>query len=75
MVEIIIDDDGPGIPEDQLEAVFKPFHRLDQSRNLETGGIGLGLTIARDVIRNHGGDLVLSEAPAGGLRASVRFPI
>ena len=58
-VEITIDDDGPGIPADKREDVFRPFVRLDPSRNSETGGIGLGLTIARDVARSHGGDLEL----------------
>src|SRR5215470_12002528 len=62
-VEITIDDDGPGIPADKREEVFRPFYRLDPSRNPETGGIGLGLTIARDVARSHGGDLTLLESP------------
>ncbi|MCH9019042.1 MAG: HAMP domain-containing protein [Proteobacteria bacterium] len=74
-VEIAIDDDGPGIPEAEREEVFKAFYRLDASRNLETGGVGLGLTIARDVARSHGGDIVLEDAPAGGLRALVRLPV
>ncbi|MEE8275287.1 MAG: ATP-binding protein, partial [Alphaproteobacteria bacterium] len=74
-VEIAIDDDGPGIPEAERGEVFRAFYRLDASRNLETGGVGLGLTIARDVVRGHGGDIVLGEAPAGGLRALVRLPI
>lgn len=74
-IEITIDDDGPGIPPEQREEVFKPFHRIDRSRNPETGGIGLGLTIARDVIRSHGGDLVLTDSPSGGLRARLRLPI
>jgi two-component system osmolarity sensor histidine kinase EnvZ len=74
-VEIVIDDDGPGIPEESRDSVFKPFFRLDDSRNPGTGGVGLGLTIARDVVRNHGGDLVLSESPMGGLRARVRLPV
>ena len=74
-VEIIIDDDGPGIPDDQLAEVFKPFVRLDQSRNPETGGVGLGLTIARDIIRGHGGDIDLSRSPQGGLRARIRLPL
>lgn len=74
-VEIIIDDDGPGIPEDKREDVFKPFFRLDQSRNVETGGVGLGLSIARDVIRKHGGELLLSDSPNGGLRARLRLPL
>ncbi len=74
-IEVIVDDDGPGIPPDKREEVFKPFHRLDASRNPETGGGGLGLSIARDVARSHGGDITLSEAPAGGLRALVRLPL
>jgi len=75
MVEIAIDDDGPGIPAEQRDSVFKPFFRLDSSRNPDTGGVGLGLTIARDVVRNHGGDLVLGESPLGGLRAAARLPL
>jgi len=74
MIEIAIDDDGPGIPANNRESVFKPFFRLDESRNPETGGVGLGLTIARDVVRNHGGDLVLLDSLLGGLRASIRLP-
>jgi len=74
-VEITIDDDGPGIPPDKREEVFKPFYRLDQSRNPDTGGTGLGLTIARDVVRSHGGDILLEDAPGGGLRARVRLPV
>ena len=74
-VEICIDDDGPGIPEDRREAVFRPFFRLDNSRNPETGGTGLGLTIARDAVRGHGGDLVLEDAPDGGLRARLWLPV
>ena len=75
LVEISIDDDGPGIPQAHRESVFKPFFRIDPSRNAETGGVGLGLTIARDVVRNHGGELLLSESAAGGLRALIRLPI
>ena len=73
-VEILIDDDGPGIPPDQREEVFRPFFRLESSRNPETGGVGLGLTIARDVLRGHGGELTLDDSPYGGLRACVRLP-
>lgn len=73
-VEIIIDDDGPGIPRDQREEVFRPFARLDASRNSETGGVGLGLTIARDIARGHGGDITLDQSPQGGLRAVLRLP-
>ena len=74
-VELLIDDDGPGIPEAHREDVFKPFYRLEGSRNPVTGGVGLGLTIARDVVRNHGGDIALADAPTGGLRVRVRLPL
>lgn len=74
-VEILIDDDGPGIPEAQRENVFRPFYRLEPSRNQKTGGVGLGLTIARDIARRHGGDVVLRESPQGGLRAVLRLPL
>ena len=73
-VEITVDDDGPGIPADKREAAFRPFYRLENSRNKQTGGVGLGLTIARDVIRGHGGEIVLGDSPAGGLRARVVLP-
>ncbi|MGY9003665.1 MAG: ATP-binding protein, partial [Rhodospirillales bacterium] len=65
----------PGIPEDQRDDAFKPFHRLEGSRNPSTGGVGLGLTIARDVIRSHGGSISLEESPLGGLRVRLRLPI
>jgi two-component system osmolarity sensor histidine kinase EnvZ len=74
-VDIVIDDDGPGIPPDRREDVFRPFVRLDESRNQATGGVGLGLTIARDIARFHGGDVVLEDSPLGGLRARIRLPI
>ena len=74
-IEILVDDDGPGIPPEMREEVFKPFFRLDSSRNPETGGTGLGLAIARDVVRGHGGELSLHESPAGGVRARVRLPL
>lgn len=74
-IEITVDDDGPGIPPEQREEVFKPFFRLDRSRNPQTGGVGLGLTIARDVMRSHGGELVLGDSPIGGLRARLRLPV
>ncbi|HLT01367.1 MAG TPA: ATP-binding protein [Geminicoccaceae bacterium] len=73
-VWVAIDDDGPGIPEDQREAAFKPFYRLDAARRPSTGGVGLGLTIARDIVLGHGGDIELTDAPAGGLRVLVRLP-
>ncbi|MDA0238706.1 MAG: ATP-binding protein [Proteobacteria bacterium] len=74
-IEIIIDDDGPGIPEDKREEAFKPFIRLENSRNRDTGGVGLGLSIARDIVRSHGGDLSLADSPSGGLRARLTMPI
>ena len=73
-VDILVDDDGPGIPPDERERVFQPFFRLDASRNPSTGGIGLGLTIARDVARSHGGDVRLETSPHGGLRARIHLP-
>jgi two-component system osmolarity sensor histidine kinase EnvZ len=75
VTEIAIDDDGPGIDEESREAVFRPFHRLDPSRNPETGGTGLGLAIARDIARAHGGDILLETSPQGGLRVRVRLPL
>ncbi|MBS0520406.1 MAG: two-component sensor histidine kinase [Proteobacteria bacterium] len=74
-VEITVDDDGPGIPPERYEDVFRPFYRLDESRNVDTGGVGLGLTIARDVARSHGGDVSLAPSPLGGLRVVVRLPV
>jgi two-component system osmolarity sensor histidine kinase EnvZ len=74
-LELIVDDDGPGIPSERREDVFRPFFRLDSSRSRATGGVGLGLTIARDLVRGHGGDLVLDQSPLGGLRAIVRLPL
>ena len=73
-VEIAVDDDGPGIPEDRFEEAFTPFTRLDQSRNQNAKGVGLGLAIARDVVRGHGGDLTLERSALGGLRAVIRLP-
>lgn len=72
---VTIDDDGPGIPLDMREEVFKPFLRLDDARNQDEGGTGLGLAIARDIARSHGGDITLGDSPMGGLRASVRIPV
>lgn len=74
-IEVMVDDDGPGIPEDKRDDVFKPFFRLEASRNPGTGGTGLGLAIARDVMRVHGGDIELLDSPGGGLRVKLRLPI
>jgi two-component system osmolarity sensor histidine kinase EnvZ len=72
---VTIDDDGPGIPANMREEVFKPFLRLDNARNQDEGGTGLGLAIARDIARSHGGDIMLGDSPMGGLRATVRVPV
>jgi two-component system osmolarity sensor histidine kinase EnvZ len=74
-VDLLVDDDGPGIPPAQRENVFRPFFRLDASRNPATGGVGLGLTIARDVARGHGGELTLEESPQHGLRVRLHLPL
>ncbi|UCI29610.1 ATP-binding protein [Mesorhizobium sp. B4-1-4] len=71
---VTIDDDGPGIPADRREDVFKPFVRLDEARNLDASGTGLGLSIARDIARSHGGDITLDVSPLGGLRAVIKVP-
>ncbi|MEO1066215.1 MAG: ATP-binding protein, partial [Pseudomonadota bacterium] len=73
---ITVADDGPGIPEGEREAVFKPFYRLDQARNqnVDQSGTGLGLSIALDIARGHGGDITLSESTLGGTKAVIRIP-
>ncbi|MBB3607265.1 ATP-binding protein [Rhizobium sp. BK602] len=71
---LIFDDDGPGIPANAREDVFKPFFRLDEARNLDKSGTGLGLAIARDIARSHGGNVTLGDSPLGGLRATIRIP-
>ncbi|WP_440411540.1 ATP-binding protein [Neorhizobium petrolearium] len=71
---LTLDDDGPGVPPEAREDVFKPFYRLDEARNLNASGTGLGLAIARDIARAHGGNVTLAESPQGGLRAVVRIP-
>jgi signal transduction histidine kinase len=73
-VEIVIEDDGPGIPQDSLERVFDPFVRLETSRSRETGGTGLGLSIARTIVLAHGGEITLENHSGGGLRVVVALP-
>jgi len=75
VVLIEIEDDGPGIPPSEQERVFEPFRRLEASRNRETGGSGLGLPIARNILRAHGGDVTLANRPGGGVRVTVSLPI
>jgi signal transduction histidine kinase len=72
---VSITDIGPGIPPDKVELAFRPFRRIETSRNRETGGVGLGLPIARDIIRAHGGEISLRNRPEGGLEVLVRLPL
>jgi two-component system osmolarity sensor histidine kinase EnvZ len=73
-IDVFVDDDGPGVPPMHRESVFRPFFRLDPARSPDAGGVGLGLTIARDVARGHGGDITLEDSPQGGLRARLSLP-
>lgn len=74
LLRIVVEDEGPGIPEAELERVFEPFHRVDSSRNRETGGVGLGLAIVRQIALDHGGEVTLANRAGGGLRAELRLP-
>ncbi|MDH5723062.1 MAG: ATP-binding protein, partial [Alphaproteobacteria bacterium] len=74
-VRVIIEDNGPSIPEDKYEKVFRPFYRIDGSRNLLTGGVGLGLPITMDIIHSHGGEIWLDQSPKGGLMVNIELPI
>lgn len=74
-IEIMVEDNGPGIPEDQYEEVFRPFYRVDSSRNAETGGVGLGLPIAMDIVHSHGGKIWLEKSGHGGLAVKIRLPL
>ncbi len=74
-IEIIIEDNGEGIDQDKFEEVFRPFYRVDSSRNIDTGGIGLGLPIAMDIVHSHGGEIWLEKSKHGGLAAHITLPI
>ena len=74
-LQIVIDDDGPGIPAAEREKVFRPFYRLDSARNLDKGGVGLGLSVARDAVLSHGGQIYLRQSSLGGLRVVIRLPL
>jgi signal transduction histidine kinase len=74
IITVTFDDDGPGLPDEELGRVFRPFYRVETSRSRDTGGTGLGLPVARTVFRSHGGDVVLRNRPEGGLRATVALP-
>ena len=71
---VLIEDDGPGIPEDEYKNVFKPFYRLDKSRSLNTSGVGLGLSISEDIIISHGGTIQLGKGKYSGLQVKVSLP-
>ncbi|HEX7760168.1 MAG TPA: ATP-binding protein [Caulobacteraceae bacterium] len=75
MAVVEVEDNGPGMPEDQVERAFEPFHRLESSRSRDTGGIGLGLAVVRAIARSHGGDVLLQNRKGGGLRARVTLPL
>lgn len=74
-IEIVFEDNGPGIPEEKMSDVFRPFYRVDSSRNTETGGVGLGLPISMDIVHTHGGEIWLEKSQHGGLAVHIRLPI
>jgi two-component system osmolarity sensor histidine kinase EnvZ len=74
-LRVEVDDDGPGVPSAERDNVFRPFYRLDHARNQDEGNSGLGLAIARDIVRSHGGDVALGVSSMGGLRATIRVPL
>jgi signal transduction histidine kinase len=71
---VTVEDNGPGIQDEERERVFAPFYRIEGSRNRDTGGVGLGLAVARNSAREHGGDLTLGTSLGGGLRARLELP-
>ncbi|MBI1214812.1 MAG: HAMP domain-containing protein [Alphaproteobacteria bacterium] len=74
MLEIMVDDDGPGVPQDLRDEVFRPFYRVEKSRNKKTGGVGLGLSIAQDIVHSHGGEIFMEDSNRGGVRVVMRLP-
>ena len=74
-VLIFVDDDGPGIPENEYQNVMKPFYRIDKSRGQNKSGVGLGLSIANDIIRSHGGNISFDKSPSEGLRVKISLPL
>ena len=72
---ISIEDDGPGIPVSEFENVFKPFYKIDKSRNKAKSSVGLGLSIASDIIKSHGGEIELNKSEIGGLKVKISLPI
>jgi len=72
---ILVEDDGPGIPAEQRQAVFKAFQRLDEARNQNIEGVGLGLSISQDIAQLHGGMIILSDSEMGGLKATLQLPL
>jgi signal transduction histidine kinase len=73
-IKLVIEDDGPGIPEDEIQRVFEPFYRADKSRNRDTGGVGLGLAVTSDIIKAHAGEITLSNIEPHGLRVTLKIP-
>ena len=74
VVSVVVEDEGPGIPSDEIESLFEPFSRGERSRNRQTGGAGLGLAVARQIARAHGGEVTLANRPEGGLTARLTLP-
>ena len=72
---ILVDDNGPGIPEKEHQNVMKPFYRIDKSRGQNKSGVGLGLSIANDIIHSHGGNISLDKSPLNGLRVRISLPL
>ena len=74
-VVITVDDNGPGIPENEYQNVFKPFYKIDKSRGDSKSSVGLGLSIASDIIKSHGGNILLEKSPLNGLRVRIFLPL